>query len=419
MNIKTISAKEILDSKGDPTLEVEVILEDKTRASVKVPSGSSKGKFEACELRDSGGKGVSMAIANVQATLSGILTGKDAYNQRGIDELMIKADGTANKSRLGGNAITGVSMAVCRSAAISQNIPLYQWIGQLAGNNQFSLPQPMILMMEGGKHGAWATDIQEFLLIPRKDQFSSFVNLFNASEQVFLALGQILKDNNLMTTLGFEGGYCPRQLKNNQQVFELILSAIKRAGYLAGKQFVLGIDAASSEFFREGNYVLHSEAGRQCRPDYWLEILLSWLKYYPLWSLEDVFEQEAWPDWTKITALLGESKQIVGDDLLVTNIQRINKAIKFKACNSLLVKINQIGTITETLEAIKLAKTIGWQTIVSHRSGETMDDFIADFCVGAGCPQCKFGGPTKPERLAKYNRLIEIEKNLKFKRQNY
>ncbi len=412
MNIKAISAKEIVDSKKDPTLEVEVVLDDGTQSIAQVPSGSSRGKFEAWELRDSDGKKVSLAVTNVKATLAGILIGRDAYDQETIDNLMIKFDGTDNKRRLGGNAIAGVSMAVCRAAALSQKMPLYRWIGALANNNYFTTPQPMVLVMEGGKHGGWATDIQEFLLIPRKEQFSSFVNLFNASQQIFFALGQILKEGGFSSDLGFEGAYCPKQLKNNQQAFELIMQAIKRAGYLPAKQFIIGIDAAASEFYKDGVYVLHSEADRQCSSEYWFEILKTWVDNYPIWSLEDVFDQEAWQDWVKITDFFGNKKQIVGDDLLTTNIKQIEKAIKLKACNSLLVKINQIGTVTETLKAIKLAKSAGWQTIVSHRSGETMDDFIADLCIGAGCPQCKFGGPTKKERKIKYDRLMAIEKEI-------
>jgi len=403
MKIKTIHAREILDSKGQPTLEVEVILENGISAVAGVPSGASTGKTEAVELRDGDskryfGKGVLAAVDNVNTTIAGLLVGKEIENQEQLDRLMIEADGTENKAKLGGNAIVGVSIALVRAAA-SKKMPLYKYFGQLFGNNNWQLPRPQILVLEGGKHGGWSTDIQEFFVIPKKDEFRENLRV---GAEIFHTLGKILEEKHYSIGVGFEGAYCPNQIKSNEEAFELITGACQKAGYSLPDQVVLGIDAAASEFSSKKDF----------DKTVWLEKILSWVDKYPLWSLEDMFDQEDWGSWVALTAKLGARCQIIGDDLLTTNVSRIQKAIDTKACNAVLIKPNQIGTITETLEAIKLSHKNNLKTIISHRGGETNDDTIADLAVGVGSSQCKFGGPDRGERLAKYNRLLKIEEEL-------
>ena len=406
MKIKNLSARRIRDSKGSSTLEVKVLLENGVKVSAGVPSGASTGKYEAIELP------VGRAIKNVDTKIADLLKGRIVSEQEEIDRAMIKLDGSKNKSKLGANAIVGTSMAAARAAALALKIPLYRYIGQLAGNDDFSLPQPMILALEGGKHGNWVTDIQEYLIIPRKKVFDSFAEMREASEKVFFKLQGILKEKHYDIGLGFEGAFCPNQLKSNEEGFSLLEEAIKRAGFLLNKQFVLGIDAAASEFFSEGDYVLRSEDDKTLSDKLWMGKLTTWINKYAIWSLEDVFGEKKWKSWSEFVKKVGKQRQVVGDDLLVTNVKRIKKAIKLKAVNAVLIKVNQIGTVTETLEAIKTTKQAGWESIVSHRGGETLDDFIADLCVGAGCGQCKFGGPTELERKIKYDRLLEIEREL-------
>jgi enolase len=430
MKIKSINAEQILDSNGKPTLEVEVVLADGTRAKAGVPAGASTGKTEAVDLRDNdpqkfGGKGVTKAIGNVNTKIASLLVGQEVEDQQRIDQLMIEVDGTDNKSVLGGNAIVGVSMAVARAAARAGKIELYKYFGQLSGNKNFSLPQPLILVLEGGKHGDWATDIQEYFVIPQKELFTSFNQMFEVGKKIFLELEKVLQGKNYDTSFGFEGAYHPKQLKSNEEAIQLIVQAVEQAGFQLPQQFVLGIDAAASEFYTEspegaydfaptksGKYILKSEGNLALSAQEWLQKLEGWIGKYPIWSVEDGFDQEDWSSWAQFNQKYGDRIQIVGDDLLTTNIKRIQKAIDQKAVNAVLIKINQIGTVTETLEAINLAKSADFATIVSHRGGETMDDFIADLCVGVGCPQCKFGGPTKQERVVKYNRLLKIEEQL-------
>ena len=406
MKIKNLSARRIRDSKGSSTLEVKVLLENGVKVSAGVPSGASTGEYEAVELP------ADKAIKNVNTKIANLLAGRVVLKQKEIDEAMIKLDGSKNKSKLGANAIVGTSMAVARAAALFLKIPLYRYIGQLAGNDDFSLPQPMILALEGGKHGNWVTDIQEYLIIPRKKTFGNFAKMYEASEKVFFKLQGILKEKHYDIGLGFEGAFCPNQLKSNEEGFSLLEEAIKRAGFLLNKQFVLGIDAAASQFFSERDYVLRSEGDKVLSDKLWMKKIMVWLNKYAIWSLEDVFAEEEWQNWSELVSKIGKQIQVVGDDLLVTNVERIKKAIRLKAVNAVLIKVNQIGTVTETLEAVRIAKQAGWESIVSHRGGETLDDFIADLCVGAGCGQCKFGGPTKPERRVKYNRLLKIEREL-------
>lgn len=406
--IKKVEAMEILDSRGLPTVKTRVYLDCGVYGEASVPSGASTGTYEALELRNGdkkryGGKGVLQAVDNVNAAVSELLVGQEVTEQEKIDKMMIKLDGTENKNKLGANAIVGVSMAVCRAAALSLRMPLYQYFGKLSGNKKFALPLAQILVLEGGKHGNWATDCQEFMVLLKKEKFANFSEELKTGVEIFSTLGKILDEKGYSVGVGFEGAYMPKEIKGNEEALELIVQAIKAAGFQPGEEVVLGIDGAASEFYKDGKY-------RDLSPEEWLEKIISWTKKYPIWSLEDMLEEEGWQDWTELTSRVGERLQVIGDDLLTTNVKRIQKAIKLKACNSVLIKLNQIGTVTETLAAIKLAKENKMATIVSHRGGETNDDMIADLVVGAGCEQSKFGAPCRGERVAKYNRLLEIER---------
>jgi len=415
--IKQIKAREILDSKGDPTIEAEVVLGDGVVGLAQVPSGASTGSSEAVELRDGdksrySGKGVLKAVANVNGPISKVLIGQNAYEQRKIDQIMIDLDGTENKGNLGGNAIISVSMAVCRAAALSQKIPLYKYFGKLSGNSNFKLPQPLFLLLEGGKHGAWATDIQEYFIIPRKEKFAKFGESLRVGVEIFHTLEKLLYKKGYSVGIGFEGAFCPKEIKSNEEALQLLIEATEKAGYSLPDEIVLGIDGAASEFFEKGKYVLKSEKGKSLSPREWSERLIEWSKKYPILLMEDIYYEEDWDEWAFLTRKIGNRVQIVGDDLLATNVKRIQRAIDLNACNSVLIKLNQIGTVSETLNAIKLANLVGFPTIISHRGGETNDDMIADLVVGAGCGQCKFGGPDRGERIAKYNRLLKIEEEL-------
>jgi len=417
MKIKDINAREILDSKGHPTVEAEVVLEDGSRALGQVPSGASTGTTEAVEIRDNDsrryqGKGVLKAVANIKGPIKKALLGQDACKQTKIDQLMIEADGTENKSRLGGNAIIAVSMAVCRAAARSQKMPLYQYFGHLSGNKKFVLPQPMILLLEGGKHGNWSTDIQEYMIVPKKEKFSLFSDCLRAGSEVFHALEKILDNKGYSVGVGYEGAFMPQEIGSNEEAFQLMVQAVEKAGYKPGEEIVLAADGASSEFFKDGQYVLKSENNLQLTPREWTKKIITWTKKYPIWSMEDMHGEDDWDEWVYFTSQLGSSLQIVGDDLLTTNVKRIKKAIDLKAVNSVLIKLNQIGTVSQTLEAVKLSHSAGLTTVVSHRGGETNDDMIADLVVGSSSWQSKFGGPDRGERVAKYNRLLRIEEQL-------
>lgn len=438
MKIVDITAREILDSKDEPTIEVEVTLENGTKALGQVPSGASTGANEAVELRDNDsgrydGKGVLAAVSNVKGPIKKLLVGQDVKDQEKIDKLMIELDGTENKAKLGANAIIGVSMAVVRAAARAQKIPLYQYFGQLSENHDFFLPQPQILMLEGGKHGNWAIDIQEYMIIPQKEKFESFAETLETGTEIFHTLEKILSEKGYSIGTGYEGAFCPKEIKSNEEGFELVIQAVEKAGYKMPEQIVLGIDAAASEFFENNKYVFKSEKNLSLNPREWTQKIISWTKKYPIWSLEDMHHEEAWDEWVYLTSKLGSHTpealreyphtirygaqhlrgvKLVGDDFLTTNVKRIQKAIKMKACNAVIIKPNQVGTITETLEAIKLAHSAGFTAIVSHRGGETNDDLIADLVVGTTASQCKFGAPIRGERLAKYNRLLRIEEKL-------
>lgn len=417
MKISTVHAREILDSKGVPTVEAEVTLENGVTAMGGVPSGTSTGEAEALELRDGDkgryfGKGVLKAVANVTGPIKEALVGQDAYDQQKIDQIMISVDGTENKSKLGGNATCGVSMAVCRAAARSLKIPLYEYFGKLSGNTDFQLPQPLILLIEGGKHGNWTSDCQEYFVIPKKEAFGSFSERLRVGAEIFISLLKILEAKNYAVGVGFEGAFMPKEIKSNEEAFTLLIEASEKAGYKMGDQIVLGLDAAASEFYSDGKYVLKSEGGLILSRAEWLAKVMGWITKYPIWSLEDMFAEEDWASWVEFTKQVGNKVQIVGDDLLTTNVKRIRKGIDVKAVNSVLIKLNQIGTVSETLAAIALADKAGFTTVISHRGGETNDDMIADLCVGTTSWQSKFGGVVRGERVAKYNRLLRIEEKL-------
>lgn len=417
MKIKSLTAREILDSNGRPTIEAQVGLEDGTVALGQVPSGSSVGTTEAVELRDGDGKryfgkGVLKAIENIKGPIRAALLGQEANDQKTIDQIMISLDGTENKANLGGNATVGVSMAVCRAAARSKKLALYEYLGKLAENQIFNPPQPLILVMEGGKHGDWATDIQEYFVVPNKERFPTFAERLRAGAEIFHALELILQSRGYSTGIGYEGAFCPKGIKSNEEAFQLIIQATEKAGYSLPGDLFLGFDAAASEFFESDKYKLKRELGVAVSSSEWLDRLLVWSKKYPVRLMEDPFDEEDWGSWSSFLAQAGNEVQIVGDDLVTTNNNRIQKAIERKAINSLIIKPNQIGTISETLEAMKLAQSAGLKPVVSHRGGEPNDDFIADFVVGTGAGQCKFGGPSRGERVAKYNRLLRIEERL-------
>lgn len=417
MKISYVSAHEILDSNGRPTVEVEVGLDDETISFGQVPSGASTGTHEAVELRDHDekryfGKGVLTAVENVNTHISRALEGQDPSNQAAIDQILIDLDGTDNKSKLGANAMVGTSMAVCRAAAVSSKKPLYRYLGEMTGNENFTLPSPMLLLMEGGKHGNWATDIQEFSIFPLTGAFTSFRETLRAGAEIFHTLGQILANKNYEVGVGFEGAYAPKQLASNQEAFDLMMAGVEQAGYHMGEHFMFAVDVAATEFFQNKNYVLASEDNKELSPDAWERQLIDWLNQYPIWSIEDPFDEHDWSHWSHFNQALNNTKQVVGDDLVVTNVELIQQAIEQKAMNATLIKLNQIGTVTETLAAIDTSYKAGFNSIISHRSGETNDDFIADLAVGTVAGQCKFGGPDRGERVAKYNRLLRIENEL-------
>ena len=414
MKIAKIFARQILDSRGIPTIEVDAVLENDIIGRAAVPSGASTGTHEAVELRDSDSKmGVGKAVENVNQEIAAKIIGMEIEDQGKIDQILIEIDGTENKSRLGANAMLGVSMAVCKAASYATKQRLFEYIGTLSLNRSFSIPQPMILLMEGGKHGNWATDIQEYMVMPGRNSNLKFEETLYSAHKIFQALEKILIEKEYSTGVGFEGGFCPRELKSNEEALELIIKAIEKAGYKAGEDFVLAIDFAASEFYRDGIYLLKSENEKKYTAQEWKEKVIEWTKNYPIYSIEDVFAEDEWSDWTSITSGIGKDYQIIGDDLTTTNPSRIKKAIDTKAINGVIIKLNQIGTVSETIEAVNLLKQAGLQTIVSHRAGETNDYFIADFAVGVGASQCKFGGPNRGERLAKYNELLRIEELLK------
>lgn len=403
-------AREILDSRGNPTVEVEVFLEDGTIGHAAVPSGASTGAFEACELRDGdkaryGGKGVLKAVENVNSIIGPAIQGFDATEQAAIDKLMISLDGTDNKSKLGANAILGVSMAVARAAAKSLDLPLYQYLG---GFNAKELPVPMMNILNGGAHADNNVDIQEFMIMPVGAE--SFTEALRSCAEVYHTLKTVLKGKGLSTGVGDEGGFAPN-LESNEEALEVICEAIKAAGYEPGKDFKLAIDAASSEFYKDGKYDLAGE-GKIKSAEEMVDFYEYLVGKYPIVSIEDGLAEEDWDGWKVLTDRLGKKVQLVGDDLFVTNSKRLAKGIDMGVANSILVKVNQIGTLTEAFEAMELAKRSGYTCVVSHRSGETEDAIIADIAVAVNAGQIKTGAPARSERVAKYNQLLRIEENL-------
>jgi enolase len=409
-SIESLKAREILDSRGNPTIEVEVILIDGTAGVAAVPSGASTGKYEAVELRDGdksryGGLGVLKAIEHVNGEIASIIAGMSALEQAAIDQRLIELDGTANKARLGANAILGTSLAIAKAGASSRGIPLYRYLGGARAN---LLPVPMLNILNGGKHAQGSTDFQEFMIVPMGA--ANFHKALQMSSEVYHSLHKVLADKRLNTNVGDEGGFAP-QLSSNKDALELILAAIDIAGYKAGHDLFLALDPASSTFYQDGKYVLSREGitlGSTEMIDYYVKLTSD----YPVISIEDGLAEDDWTNWSLLTARLGKQIQFVGDDLYATNMKRLEKGIAQKASNSILIKPNQIGTLSETLAVIKRAQQAGWTTIISHRSGETEDTTIADLAVASNAGFIKAGAPCRSERLAKYNRLLRIEEEL-------
>jgi enolase len=423
MRIAQIKALEILDSRGNPTVEAQVTLSDGSVGRAAVPSGASTGSHEVLELRDSDpkrymGQGVLRALHNIEYQIAPLLIAESDLDQKSLDQAMLDLDGTPNKSNLGANAILAVSLAYAWAASNSLGQPLYQYINSLYGENrEVKLPRPMFNIMNGGRHANWATDIQEFMIIPVK--YTSFAEALRMGVEVFHTLEKILKDKGLSTNVGNEGGFAPA-VDSNEAALDLILQAIQTAGYTPGEDIAMGMDVAASEFLIENKpgeeddaYDLKKDK-RQLPVEEWLEMIGSWIYKYPIISIEDPVAEDSWHAWhTFLQTQNHKLEQVVGDDLLVTNVDRIKKAIEEKACNALLVKPNQIGTLTETLAAMQLATDAGWNCIVSHRSGETEDVTISHIAVGTGCGQIKSGAPSRSERTAKFNELLRIEKSWK------
>ena len=408
--IEQVVAREILDSRGNPTVEVEVCLEDGTIATAAVPSGASTGMFEAVELRDGdkkryGGKGVLQAVDNVNAKIGPAIIGYDATEQVAIDNLMLKLDGTDNKANLGANAILGVSMAVARAAAESLDLPLFLYLG---GFNAKELPVPMMNILNGGAHADNNVDLQEFMIMPVGAK--TFSDALRSCAEVYHTLKSVLHDKGLSTAVGDEGGFAPN-LASNEEALEVICEAIKRAGYELGTDFKLALDVASSEIYKDGKYHLSGE-GKVLTANEMVDFYEYLVNKYPIVSIEDGLAEEDWDGWKVLTERLDKRVQLVGDDLFVTNTKRLEKGIDLGVANSILVKVNQIGTLTEAFDAMETAKRAGYTCVVSHRSGETEDTFIADIAVAVNAGQIKTGAPARSERVAKYNQLLRIEEML-------
>lgn len=414
MKITQIKARQILDSRGNPTVEADVYLEDGSMGRAAAPSGASTGTHEALELRDNNskvynGKGVGKAVFNVNETIAKALKGIDAGDQKQVDKVMIDLDGTENKSKLGANAILAVSLAVAKAEAISQKKPLYKYFNELAGKPKMSMPVPMMNLINGGAHAANSTDLQEYMVIPVGAK--TFSQALQMGAEVFHALKKILKDKGYTTTVGDEGGYAPSVKSGNKEALDLILTAIREAGFFPRRDFVLGLDVAASEFYIDREYWLNTESQRLSSLEM-VEWLQSITRLYPVVSIEDGLDQNDWPSWTKLTKSIGANVQIVGDDLFTTNTKLLKKGIDEKAANAILIKLNQIGSLTETLKAVEMANKAGFKSIISHRSGETEDTTIAHLAVGLGTNQIKTGSLSRTDRVAKYNELLRIEEDL-------
>ncbi len=419
MKIKSLHARQILDSRGNPTVECDVLLEDGTLGRAAVPSGASTGSREAIELRDGDkskylGKGVLIAVSNINETIAKAVVGMEANDQKALDEKMIALDGTQNKAKLGANAILAVSLAVAKAAAISNKQPFYQYLHTFTKqefklSDAISLPMPMMNIINGGQHASFATDIQEFMIVPVGAK--TFAEAVRMGSEVFHHLGKVLKEKGYPTTVGDEGGYAPKVQKGNAEALEMIIQAIMNAGFNPGDDIAIALDVAASELLQDDNYILKAEketfSNKQMAE--WIAELVA---NYPIVSVEDGLGENDWDGWEYLTKVLGEKIQLVGDDSLVTNVKYLKKAIEQKAGNAILIKLNQIGTLTETIDTIMTAKNAKWNTVVSHRSGETEDTTIAHLSVGLATGQIKTGSLSRTERVAKYNELIRIEEEL-------
>ncbi len=410
--ISKIVGREILDSRGNPTVEVDLYLSNGSFGRAAVPSGASTGSHEACELRDGdkkryGGKGVLKAVANVNTTIFKALKGK-SFDQRSLDAMLIKLDGTANKTKLGANAILGVSLAFAKASSVCEKKPLWKYFKDISKTKTILMPVPMMNILNGGAHAENSTDLQEFMVMPVGAK--SFGQALQWGSEIFHELKKILKSRKLNTTVGDEGGYAPT-LPSNEGAIEVILEAVKNAGYKAGSEIAIAIDAAASEFYKDGKYVLKTE-GKTFSSEEMVAFYVNWVKKYPIVSIEDGLSEDDWEGYKLMTKTLGSKVQIVGDDLFVTNISRLKMGIDGKAGNSILIKLNQIGTVSETIDAIQMARNAGFNSIISHRSGETEDSTIADFAVGLGAGQIKTGSLCRSDRTAKYNQLLRIEESL-------
>ena len=407
--IEQVRALELLDSRGNPTVGATVRLTSGIEASAAVPSGASTGAHEAVELRDGGdrflGKGVLTAVDNVNSRIAPAIVGLDAFDQLGLDRTMLEVDGTPNKGELGANAILAVSLAAARAVASTLDIPLYRYLG---GAGARTLPVPMMNVINGGEHADNNVDMQEFMLAPVG--FSTFRDALRAGAETFHNLKKVLAGRGYNTNVGDEGGFAP-DLKSNQEAIEVILEAIEKAGYTPGEQIAIGLDPASTEFYRDGNYHLEAE-GAVLEPDAMIDYWADWVDRYPIVSIEDGLAEDDWANWAKLTAAIGDKTQLVGDDLFVTNVERLQRGIDEGVGNAILVKVNQIGTLSESLDAIDLAMRNGYGAMISHRSGETEDAFIADLAVAVNAGQIKTGSASRSDRIAKYNRLLAIEADL-------
>ncbi|MCM8760776.1 MAG: phosphopyruvate hydratase [Candidatus Omnitrophica bacterium] len=409
--IKDVKAREILDSRGNPTVEVDVILQDGSFGRAAVPSGASTGEYEAVELRDGDksrymGKGVLKAVANVNGEIKKAVKGKDALRQGEIDQLLIDLDGTPNKARLGANAILGVSLAVAKAASVHKKMPLYKYIG---GGKARVLPVPMMNILNGGAHADNNVDLQEFMIMPLGAD--SFREALRWGSEVFHNLKKILHDRKLSTAVGDEGGFAP-DLKSNEEAVDVILAAIDKAGYKAGKDISIALDPASSSFYEDGKYILEAEPKVENSSKDMIDFYSRWVEKYPIVSIEDGLAENDWGGWEALTKKLGSRIQLVGDDIFVTNVKRLRMGIERKVANSILIKVNQIGTLSETLDAIELARKHGYTAVVSHRSGETEDTTIAHLVVGMNTGQIKTGSVCRTDRICKYNELLRIEEDL-------
>jgi len=409
--IVDIHAREILDSRGNPTVEADVLLEDGTMGRAAVPSGASTGEHEAIELRDGesdryGGKGVRHAVRNIEESIKPALQGCEITDQLGIDTAMLELDGTPNKSKLGANALLAVSMASARAAALSLGMPLYRYLG---GPLSRVMPVPMMNILNGGAHASNTVDFQEFMIVPVGAE--TFGDALRMGAEVFHALKKVLGKRKLATGVGDEGGFAP-DLRDDEEALNVIIEAIQAAGYAPGKQIALALDVAASELYQDGAYVFKKSGGGKKDAEGMIELYRGWLDEYPIVSIEDGLAEDDWDGWAKLTSAIGERCQLVGDDIFVTNTERLARGIENGVANAILIKVNQIGTLSETLEAIEMARAAGYLSIISHRSGETEDTFIADLAVGTGVGQIKTGSASRTDRVAKYNQLLRIEEQL-------